>query len=198
MDKGVYLLSDPKYDIKLMISTIENSPQISYFQYRNKNANNRLIYNQALLFKQACAKHNIAFIVNDRVDIALAVEADGVHLGQSDVSIEVARSMIGDKIIGISVTNVEEALKAQAQGADYIGVGAMYYTKTKSDATYVSLESLIEIAKNVSIPIVCIGGINLQNAPQLVANGASMLAVISDIWESEDACRQILKYQQLF
>lgn len=126
-------------------------------------------------------------IVNDRVDIALAIDADGVHVGQSDMPCDVTRKLIGqNKILGVSAATVKEAEKAESDGADYIGTGAVFPTATKDDADSVTKDELIEIVKSIDIPVVAIGGINLDNACELNGTGIAGLSVVSAIMSSDN------------
>ena len=141
----------------------------------------------AVSVKKITDKYNVPLIINDRVDIAMAVDAAGVHIGQSDLPADVVRRIIGDdKIIGVSTAKLEEALKAVKDGADYLGVGAMYSTDTKTDARPVTMEELKEIRKNVDIPIVVIGGINMNTLGNFKNMGIDGLAVVSAIVAQPD------------
>lgn len=156
-------------------------------QLREKDVDSLDFYKEALKLKEVCKKHGVPLIINDRVDIALAVDADGVHVGQSDLPCNIVRNIIGgDKIIGVSTSNVKEALKAQEDGADYVGVGAVFTTTTKDDADSVTLEELSNIKKNLNIPVVAIGGINENNASKLKPANIDGVAVISAILGKED------------
>ncbi len=145
--------------------------------------------------KALCAEHNVLFIMNDYLDVALATNADGLHLGQEDLPIKVARKLLPiDKILGGSARTIEQATAAQSAGADYIGVGAMYPTSSNDLATVVGPERLRQIKQVVSLPLVAIGGITRDNAPEIIAAGADSVAVISAILGAEspeEAARQI-------
>ena len=126
-------------------------------------------------------------IINDRVDVALAIDADGVHVGQSDMPCDITRKLIGeDKILGVSAATIEEAKKAERDGADYIGTGAVFPTKTKDDAPSITKEDLKEITESINIPTVAIGGITLENASQLKDTGIAGLSVVSAIMSSDN------------
>lgn len=165
-------------------------------QLREKTASSLEFYENALKVKAVTDKHNVPLIINDRVDIALAVDAAGVHVGQSDLPAVVVRKLIGrDKILGISAKTVESAVKAQREGADYIGVGALYSTSTKADASVITREQLMEVRRAVNLPIVGIGGINRQNAGELGTTGIEGIAVVSAIISQKDislAARELL------
>jgi thiamine-phosphate pyrophosphorylase len=143
-------------------------------------------------------KERIPLIINDRVDIALALDADGVHLGQQDMPLQLARKILGkEKIIGISVNNVHEALEAEKGGANYIGVGPVFPTMTKPDIrTPLGIEGLRKIRKKIKIPIIAIGGINKNNVREVYSTGVNGVAVVSAIISSPDPCkstRQLIK-----
>jgi thiamine-phosphate pyrophosphorylase len=138
-------------------------------------------------------------MINDRVDIALAVGAEGVHVGQSDLPCRVVRKMIGpDKILGVSASNLEEAVTAQADGADYLGVGAMYATGTKTDANLTTLEQLRAIRTAVRVPIVVIGGINKKTLPNFAGIGIDGAAVVSAIVSAPDVTKAAREIRVLF
>lgn len=134
--------------------------------------------------------YRVPVVINDNVDIAMAAGADGVHIGQDDGDIKTVRRTIGDdKILGVSVQTVEQAKEAERAGADYLGVGAMFPTDTKTDAVVVSKEDLLAISQAVDIPIVIIGGINKNTVSQFKGYGADGAAVVSGIFASEDSCQ---------
>lgn len=156
-------------------------------QLREKNMDTRDFFKRALKLKEICHKHGVDFVINDRLDIAMAVDADGVHLGQSDMPIEKAKEILGHKkIIGISAKNMEEALEAQKYGADYIGVGAIFATDTKKDSGLIDLETLKEMTDQINIPVLAIGGIGLGKLGYLKDTGIDGICVISDILGSDD------------
>ncbi|MBE6066664.1 MAG: thiamine phosphate synthase [Clostridium lundense] len=156
-------------------------------QIREKDVDSLDFYKEALKVKEVCKKYDVPLIINDRVDIALAVDADGVHVGQSDLPCSIVRSILGaEKIIGVSTSNVEEALKAQEDGADYVGVGAVFPTTTKDDADSVAIEELSSIKKSLNIPVVAIGGISENNITKLKPASIDGVAVISAILGKEN------------
>lgn len=156
-------------------------------QLREKDCSSRAFYELALRVKAVTGRYSVPLIINDRVDIALAAGADGVHVGQSDLPAAAVRRIIGqDKILGVSASSLEEAVKAQEDGADYIGVGAMFSTATKTDAKLVTMEELIKIRAAVTVPIVVIGGINQETAPLFKGTGVDGLAVVSAIVAQPD------------
>ncbi|ELA08254.1 thiamine-phosphate pyrophosphorylase [Moraxella macacae 0408225] len=168
----LYLVTDtsclPKHTT--LIDAVEQAilGGVSMVQLREKTATTQSFYEQALAIKNLCQAKNIPLLINDRLDIALAVGADGVHLGQSDMPCHVARRILGaDKIIGVSVKNASEAKQAKTQGANYLGVGAVFETTTKSLTKPLKMETLAQIVHEVDLPIVLIGGINETNLSML-------------------------------
>ena len=159
----------------------------TFLQIREKDLNKSDFEVEAKNLKKLCEKYHVPFVVNDSVEIALAIDADGVHLGQSDIKGRNIRKLIGnEKILGISAGTVEEAIIAEKAGADYIGVGAIFGTSTKKDARTLSLEDLIEIKKSVSIPVVAIGGITAANISELIGTNVDGVAVISAIFAEDN------------
>lgn len=168
----------------------------TFIQLREKNLNYSDFLNEAIEIRKICNKYKIPFVIDDNVEIALKSGADGVHLGQNDMSIKQARNILGkNKIIGATARTVEQALKAQQEGADYIGSGAVFATSTKSDTVPLSYENLCRICSSVDIPVVAIGGINAENAKNLSGSGISGIAVVSGIFKSDDVRKstEILK-----
>lgn len=160
---------------------------VTFLQLREKQLDEDHFLAEAKELQGLCSEYNVPFIINDNVEIALAINADGVHIGQSDMEMKEAREKLGsDKIIGVSAHTKEEALLAQAQGADYLGVGAVFPTSSKDDAESVSYETLKEICEVVSIPVVAIGGITKDNLHQLSGSGISGVSVISAIYAQPD------------
>lgn len=156
-------------------------------QLREKNCSSLEFYRNAKKVKQITDRYQVPLIINDRADIALAVDADGVHVGQDDLPASVVRKMLGpDKIVGVSAGCVEEAVKAWKDGADYLGVGAMYATSTKKDADVTSMEELKKIRSAVDIPIVVIGGINRTTYRNFKGTGVNGLAVVSAVIAAPD------------
>ncbi len=159
----------------------------SLIQLREKHSSSREFFEMAKKIKRITDHYKVPLIINDRIDIALAVGAAGVHLGQSDLPAKEARRIMGeDKIIGVSARSVELAKQAMEDGADYLGVGAMFATGTKGDAKVIGKEKLKEIRAAVSIPIVAIGGIHHENVQQLNGTGINGVAVVSAIIGAED------------
>lgn len=196
MEYNLYLITDPVYDKEKVISALKG--RVDLLQLREKNLSTKQFYNKALELKEICLQFNTLLIINDRLDIALAIDADGLHIGQDDLDIKICKRLFPNKIIGVSVTSYEEALLAEENGASYIGVGAMFKTNTKEDAKYVELEELRKIKDNISIPVVCIGGINLENAKQLLDYNVDGLAICSDILSDYNPRLKVCKYRELF
>ena len=189
IDLSLYLVTDNSDDVEKFLKTIEEAIKggTTVVQIREKTADTLDFYNLALKVKEITTKYNVPLIINDRVDVALAIDADGVHVGQSDMPCDVTRQLVGDdKIVGVSAATIEEAKKAQNDGADYIGTGAVFPTQTKDDAPSVTKEELKEIVESIDIPVVAIGGITLENAHELVDTGISGLSVVSAIMSSDN------------
>ena len=160
---------------------------VTMIQLREKDIDASKMFEIALKIKPITDAGNVPLIINDRVDIALAINASGVHVGQSDIPASVVRKIIpSDMILGVSATNTEEAIQAEKDGADYIGVGAMFQTGTKTDAKVVSMEELEAIRKSVSIPIMLIGGIDEKNIEKFADKGVDGIAVVSAIISKPD------------
>ena len=158
----------------------------TFLQIREKDLAQDAFEAEAERLKTLCTQHEVPFVVNDSVEIALKIDADGVHVGQSDIKGRDIRSIIGpDKILGISAGTVEEAIAAEIAGADYIGVGAIFSTSTKKNARSMTMEQLKEIVSSVSIPVVAIGGISTENILQLRGSGVDGVAVVSAIFAAE-------------
>ncbi len=162
---------------------------VTCVQLREKNCSAREFIGEALSVQAFLKERRIPLIINDRLDIAQAVQADGVHLGQSDMPLKMARAIVKDSmLIGISAESLQDAVEAERDGADYIGVSPIYATATKSDtAPALGLEGLREIRKAVNIPLVGIGGLNRSNAAEAIRNGADGIAVVSAIVSADDS-----------
>jgi len=160
---------------------------VTFFQYRNKNGTRREIYETALRLARAIRTSGALFILNDHADIAAAVGADGVHLGQEDLPIMAARRILGtEALVGISTHSLEQARAAQAAGADYIGFGPIYQTRTKDAGTVQGLENLAAVAAAVSIPVIAIGGITRDTIGDVMRTGAGGAAVIGALCAASD------------
>lgn len=199
IDLSLYLVTEESIAIEELIRIITESVSggVSIVQLREKNNSSLSFYKKASALKQLLNELSIPLIINDRVDIALAVGADGIHIGQDDLPLPVVKKMVPeDMIVGVSVSTLEEALEAERNGADYIGVGSVFPTKTKQDATLMALEDLGVICRGVSIPAVAIGGITADNMSALSDSELSGTAVVSAIMNADNpktAAESLLK-----
>jgi thiamine-phosphate pyrophosphorylase len=198
----LYLVTDRRF---MSSPTIEESVEqavlggCTLVQLREKEAASREFYETAARLRALTSRLGVPLIINDRVDIALAVDADGVHVGQSDLSAATVRELVGpDKIVGVAASNLAEALAAVESGADYLGVGAMFSTDTKAEANIVSMEELRRIREAVSLPIVVIGGVNRETIPLFRGTGIEGLAIVSAIIAQEDVAGAARELRQQF
>ena len=160
---------------------------VTFLQLREKDLDDENFYKEAVRLQEMAREYGVPFVVNDNVDIAVRMDADGVHVGQDDMEAGDVRALIGpDKILGVSAQTVEQAVLAEKRGADYLGVGAVFPTGSKDDAVEVSHETLKAICEAVSIPVVAIGGITVNNTPELAGSGICGIAVISAIYGQKD------------
>jgi thiamine-phosphate pyrophosphorylase len=168
-------------------------------QLREKTASSREFYQTAVKLRELTARLKVPLIINDRADIALAVIADGVHIGQEDLPYNEVRRIIGpDKIVGVSVSNLAEAQEAATQGADYLGVGAMFPTGTKTDSDLTSMDELHRIREHITIPLVVIGGINKNTVPLFKGTGIDGIAVVSAVVAQKDPAGAARELKSLF
>lgn len=159
----------------------------TFIQLREKELDEEHFLEEAKEIKELCRRYQVPFVINDNVEIALAVDADGVHVGQSDMEAGDVRAKLGpDKMIGVSAQTVEQAVMAEQNGADYLGVGAVFPTGSKADALEVSHDTLKAICKAVKIPVIAIGGISKENILELSGSGICGIAVISAIFAKDD------------
>jgi len=201
VDWSLYVITDARLaqgrsHLEVIEAAIKGGATV--VQYREKEATTKKMIEEARVLKALCHKKGIPFIVNDRVDVALAVDADGVHLGDDDMPVGIARRLLGpDKIIGASADSVEKALLYSKEGADYLGVGSVFATSTKPDAGEpIGLEKLSRIVRAVSIPVVAIGGINEDNVAEVIRTGVAGVAVVSAIVAADDveeAARKLME-----
>lgn len=199
----VYFIAGSVNCQKDLVSVLEEAIAggVTLFQYREKG-NGALTgdakYELAKRVQELCKSKNIPFIVNDDVDLALKLDADGVHIGQEDEAAASVREKIGDKILGISVHTLEQAQKAVAQGADYFGVGPIFSTQTKEDARDAQGTALIDLFKNhkIETPIVAIGGITAENTPPIIKAGADGVSVISAISQADSVYKAAKKLKE--
>lgn len=167
---------------------------VKWVQYRDKESDRCCLFETAMELRKLTRKSGAFFIMNDHVDIAIAVGADGVHLGQDDMPLEEARRVMGsDKVIGISTHNVEQAVEAECSGADYIGFGPVFNTETKDAGEPVGTEQLKSVRSQINIPVVAIGGITDRDIPGIVSAGVQAVAVASGILKGE-ICDNVKKY----
>lgn len=172
-----------------LIEVVEESLKggVTFLQLREKELDDESFLKEAKELKALCREYKVPFVINDNVEIAIKTDADGVHVGQSDMEAGDVRKRLGpDKIIGVSAQTVEQAVLAEKRGADYLGVGAVFPTGSKDDADDVSFETLKAICEAVSIPVVAIGGISKENAIKLKGSGICGVAVISAIYAASD------------
>ena len=185
IDYSLYLVTDRDVLVNTDLYTdVEEAIKggVTLVQIREKSIGSLDFYNLAVKIKKITDKYKIPLIINDRLDIAQAIDAAGVHLGQSDMPADIARRILGNnKIIGVSTGTLKQALKAERQGADYVGVGAMFPTTTKDDASAVTINCLKEIKEGISIPVVAIGGITEKNVELLRSAKIDGIAVVSAI-----------------
>ena len=165
---------------------------------REKNCDGREFLEKAIKLREITRKYGAWLIINDRIDIALLCDADGVHVGQSDIPAMEARKILGnDRIIGVSARTVEEAKEAKLQGADYLGVGAIFPTSTKADAKTITMEQLKAIKESVNIPVIAIGGLTLGRVRLLKQYGIDGYAVISAILKKENIYEECIKWSNM-
>lgn len=197
IDYSIYLVTDEAcLHGRPLLECVEEAlaAGVTLVQYRAKAADGGVLYAEACKLKELCDKYNVPLIINDRLDIALAVGAAGVHLGQDDLPCAVARRLLGeDFIIGVSAHNPAEAVQAVSEGADYLGCGAVFGTATKHDVAKLGLENLRAIRKSVAVPMVGIGGITADNYAEVLATGANGAAIVSGILAQDDISAVVKK-----
>jgi thiamine-phosphate pyrophosphorylase len=191
IDYSLYLVTDRglargRSNIEIVTAAVRGG--VSVVQLREKDCSTREFIEQGLAIKKILKDHGVPLIINDRLDVAQAVDADGVHLGQTDMQLAFAKRILGDSmIIGISAESVQDAIEAEKGEADYLGVSPIYATPTKTDAApALGLDGLREIRKAVGLPLVGIGGLNTENAADVIRNGADGVAVVSAIVAADD------------
>lgn len=187
----LYAITDRSYlrDNMSLAEAVEQAIKggATVIQLREKHLTGDELKTLALSVQEVCRRYNVPFIINDNVALAKEIDADGVHIGQSDMEMKAARALLGpDKIIGVTAKTVEQAMAAEAAGANYLGSGAIFATATKSDAKPLSLEKFNEICNCVSIPVVAIGGINADNVDYLSGSSMSGIAVVGGIFDNDD------------
>jgi len=202
IDYSIYLVTDRDLmSTKTLEEAVEEAIKggCTLVQLREKECSSLDFYTTAINIKRITDKYKVPLLINDRLDIALAVDAAGVHIGQSDLPCSVVRKIVGDdKIIGVSAGTLENAIKTENDGADYIGVGAMYATGTKKDAKHTSMDELKKIRENISIPIVVIGGINKERITDFNGTDIDGLAIVSAIISQKDIYKATSELKDLF
>lgn len=184
---GICFITDRTYctiPFSEMVEAVLNA-EVKFIQLREKEGSRRRIYEDAVRLRELTRSFNAALIINDHADIALAVDADGVHLGQDDLPLKEARKIMGKKIVGISTHNLEQAKEAEDGGADYIGFGPVFHTTTKDAGTPKGIDDLSIIKENVNIPVIAIGGITLHNIKSVIDAGADAVAVATAICKGD-------------
>ncbi len=188
-----YLVTDSELSKKGTLFDVKEAVESGcrIVQYREKNKSTQEMVHEASEIKRICSDRAI-FLVNDRIDVALAVDADGIHIGQDDMPIDIARELLGsDKIIGLSVHDRDEAVQAEKKGADYVGLGPVFDTSTKKDAGKgVGPSRIREVKAAITVPVVAIGGINKENCSSVIENGADSLVAISAVICSDDVKKE--------
>lgn len=201
--RGVYVITDryinPLQDhISIAKAAIDGGA--CAVQLRDKNATTRQLIDWAMTIRQMTAGTDTLFIINDRIDVAMACNADGVHLGDDDMPVEIARQLVGEgMLIGRSVDNVEQAIEAERMGVDYVSIGAVFPTATKPDAAQaVGIETVRAVKMAVNIPVVAIGGITHDNAASVIEAGADAIAVISAVAMSDEPLTAVKELVRIF
>ena len=202
IDYSVYLVTDRRNKTdEEFLNIIEEAIKggTTVVQLREKTASTKEFYDLALRVKEITSRYGVPLLINDRIDIALAIDSEGVHIGQDDMPADIAREIIGeDMILGVSASTVEEAKKAENDSAAYIGSGAVFPTATKDDADSVSKEELKEIVDSIDIPVVAIGGITVENASSLKDSGIAGFSVVSAIMSAEDPKEASKKLKEIY
>ena len=195
---GLYFITDSRLTKKTVIDDVKSAVKggVKLVQYREKDLSTKQMVAQAKEIKKICRKNNVLFIVNDRIDIALAAGADGVHIGQDDMPYETARKLLGNKkIIGVTAHNLKESIYAEKKGADYIGLSPIFHTSTKADAGKACGTGMIkDVIKRAKIPVVAIGGINEFNIDEVLKSGAKNAAIISAIVSKDDVEGAVMQF----
>jgi thiamine-phosphate pyrophosphorylase len=200
-DMLLYAVTDSRWlkDGERLYDQVEEALKggATFVQLREKKLDAEHFFEEAVEIKELCRKYHVPFVINDNVDIALKMDADGVHVGQEDMEAGSVREKLGpDKIIGVSAHTVEEALLAEKRGADYLGVGAVFPTGSKDDASVLDADTVREIVKAVKIPVIAIGGISMENVGKLKGYGLDGVAVISAIFAQEHIVEATAKLKE--
>jgi len=202
--KGFYVITDEKltpYENDQILKKVEKALKggTKIVQLRDKTHSNNFLIPYAKKLKNLCQKYGALFIIDDRIELVLEVNADGVHLGKDDFPPEEARKILKNKIIGVSCYgDLERAKFMESLSVNYVTFGSFYSSPTKPEAKVISKDILVQAKKILKIPICAIGGINLERAKELVSLGADMIAVVSDIWQAKDIKKRAEEYSKLF
>lgn len=201
--RGLYLITDETltpYDRieSYLRPALEGGAK--FIQFRDKNHDDETLLQTALTIKALCGEFGATFIINDRVDLAREVDADGVHIGRDDEEFDLARRIMGKKkLIGVSCYgDIFRAKEFEHRGADYVAFGSFFASKTKPEAPTIKADILKDAKRMLKIPVCAIGGITTENAPLLLKNGADMLAVISDVWNTKEIRTRCTTYKEYF
>lgn len=185
----LYLVTDRRWLKESLGEAVEKAIQggVTCVQLREKTLSQKDFIEEGKQLLDVCHQHHVPLIINDNIDVMIEVQADGIHVGQNDMDAKIVRDIIGsDKILGVSVRTVQQALKAQNDGADYLGVGSVFITQTKDDAQKINIHALRDICQAVDIPVIAIGGISQDNILELKESGIDGVAVVSAIMAQED------------
>ncbi|WP_038057455.1 thiamine phosphate synthase [Thermodesulfobacterium hydrogeniphilum] len=202
--KGFYVITDEKltpYENNQILKKVEEALKggTKIVQLRDKTHSNNFLIPYAKKLKNLCQKYGALFIIDDRIELVLEVNADGVHLGKDDFPPEEARKILKNKIIGVSCYgDLERAKFMESLSVNYVTFGSFYSSPTKPEAKVISKDILVQAKRILKIPICAIGGINLERAKELVSLGADMIAVVSDIWQAKDIKKRAEEYSKLF
>lgn len=201
LDLSLYLITKPYSQAKgdyLRILEKALKGGVSLLQWREKEGDTGALYRLAKEAQTLAKEYQTPFLINDRLDLVLALEADGLHVGQKDLPAKLARQLLGPKkLLGVSAGDLSEALQAEEDGADYIGVGSIFPTSSKKDATPLSIEALKGICQAVTIPVVAIGGMTLDRLPFLKESGIQGVAVLSSVWDHECPTKAVQDLKQV-
>lgn len=202
MLRGLYVISDEKLT---PYQNIENYMELALkggakiVQFRDKTSNEQRLIEISTKIQKLCKKYSAYFIINDNLELVKEIDADGIHIGKDDLEFAKVKSELKDKIIGVSCYgDIMRAIEMEARGATYVAFGSFFASNIKPNAKVISKSILLEAKKQLNIPICAIGGIEIANAKALIDNGADMLAVISDIWKSENIEAKAKEYKRLF
>jgi len=199
---GLYAITPDMLDTAALVDATKQvlAGGVQLIQYRNKIAGQSLLREQAEQILQQCRTYGIPLIINDHLDIAIELDVDGLHLGQDDISVSTARHQLGcDKIIGVSCYNrLDLAIRAQAEGADYVAFGAFYTSRTKLNTVTAPINLLCQAIPKITVPIVCIGGIDLSNAVTLIEQGCDAIAVSNSLFQANDIQSKTEQFSGLF